>query len=250
MNWRLFLVLWLAGALAALPLIPVTVVLGDAGLTAHQVGWREAAVSVLLFAMVIPPLAIYVGLRMGARLGLAAPLVEAWLAGRRIAGATRRLGTAAAAGGGLGLAGVLVTLALAGGAALPAALMEEIVPWWVGLAQALSAAVDEELIFRFGLMSLITWFAGRVIRSGDEGPSDFLMWVALGLSAAIFTAVHAAPAGEAAGVAALVAEPMQLVRLLAGGLFGWLFWKHGLEAAVTAHLAYDIVLFYGIVAAL
>ncbi len=36
---------------------------------------------------------------------------------------------------------------------------------------------------------------------------------------------------------------------LAGGLFGWLFRKPGLEAAVTAHLAYDIVLFYGIVLA-
>jgi hypothetical protein len=250
MNWRLFLVLWLAGAVAALPLIPVTVVLGDAGLTAHPVGWWEAAVAVLLAAVVIPPLAITVGLRMGARLGLGAPLIEAWLAGRAVAGGARRLGTAAAAGGGLGLAAVVAALALAGDAAQPAAPLEEIVLWWVGLAQALSAAVDEELIFRFGLMSLIAWFAGRLMRSGDEAPSDFTMWVALGLAALIFTAVHAAPAGDAAGAAALVAEPMRLVRLLAGGLFGWLFWKHGLEAAVIAHLVYNTVLFYGIVVAL
>ena len=250
MNWRLFLVLWLAGAAAALPLIPVTVVLSDAGLTANPVGWREAALAVLLAAVVIPPLAITVGLRMGARLGLGAPLVEAWLAGGRVAGAARRLGTAAAGGGGLGLAGVLVSLALAGGTAQPPAPMEEIVPLWVGLAQALSAAMDEELIFRFGLMSLIAWFAQRVMSPRDEGATDFVMWVALGLAAVIFTAVHAAPAGEAVGAAALVAQPMQFVRLLAGGLFGWLFWKQGLEAAVTAHLAYDIVLFYGIVAAL
>lgn len=249
MNWRLFLVLWLAGAVAALPLIPVTVVLGDAGLTAHPVGWWEAAVAVLLAAVVIPPLAITVGLRMGARLGLGAPLIEAWLAGRAVTDAARRLGTAAAAGGGLGLAAVVAALALAGDAAQPAAPLEEIVPWWVGLAQALSAAVDEELIFRFGLMSLIAWFAGRLMPPRDEAPSDFAMWVALGLAALIFTAVHAAPAGDAAGAAALVAEPMQIVRLLAGGLFGWLFWKHGLEAAIIAHLTYNIVLFYGIVAA-
>ena len=250
MNRRLFFTLWLAGGLAALPLIPVTVVLGDAGLANHPVGWREAAVSVLLAALVIPPLAIYVGLRMGGRLGLAAPLTEAWLAGGRVAGAARRLGAAAAGGGGLGLVGVLLALVLAGDAAVPDAPMADIVPWWVGPAQALSAAVDEELIFRFGLMSLIAWFAGRVMRSRDGAPSDFAMWVALGLAALVFTAVHAAPAGEAAGAAGLVAQPMQIVRLLAGGLFGWLFWKQGLEAAVTAHLAYDIVLFHGIVVAL
>ena len=98
--------------------------------------------------------------------------------------------------------------------------------------------------------SLIAGLAGRVMPPRGDGPSDVAMWLALGLAAVIFTAVHAAPAGEAAGAAALVAEPMQLVRLLAGGLFGWLFWKYGLEAAVTAHLAYNIVLFHGIVAAL
>ena len=62
--------------------------------------------------------------------------------------------------------------------------------------------------------------------------------------------VHGAPAGEAGGAGQLVTEPMQLVRLLGGGLFGWLFWKQGLEAAMAAHFAYDMVLFYGIIAVL
>ena len=34
----------------------------------------------------------------------------------------------------------------------------------------------------------------------------------------------------------------------AGGLFGWLFWRPGLEAAMAAHFGYDPTLFYGVVA--
>lgn len=249
LNRRLFVALWLAGAVAAAPSIPATVVLGDAGLLPNPVGWVLATASVMLGAVVVLPLAIFVGLRQGARFGLTAPLTEAWVAGRRVEGAARRLVMAAVAGGGISLVGVLVTVTLAGDIAQPATPMDDIVPWWVGLAQAVSAAVDEELFFRLGVMTLIVWFTGRVMSSEEGIPSDFRMWIAVALSAVIFTMVHSAPSGDAEAAAALVAQPMQFVLLLAGGLFSWLFWKQGLEAAITAHFSYDIVRFYGIIEA-
>ena len=249
MNRRLFLVLWLGGVAAALPLIPVTVTLGETGLTAQRTTWQVATIAVLLGALLIYPVAIYAGLRIGGRLGLGAPMVAARLAGRGFEGVAVRLGTGSALGAGLGLAGVLVATVLGGSLARADPAGADIVPLWIGVAQGLSAAVGEELVFRLGLMSIVAWLAWRVRPAGDGGPSDFGMWFALGLTAVVFTMVHGAPSGEAAGTAMQVAQPMQIVRLLAGVLFGWLFWKQGLEAAMSAHFAYDIVLFYGIVLA-
>ena len=249
-NWRLFLTLWLAGTIAVLPLIPVTVVLGESGVAAHRLSWQTATETVLLAAIVIFSAAIYVGLRSGARVGLGAPLTEAWLAGKPAVDAAARLVRGAGAGGALGLVGVIVAMAIAGGTVSPAMPGDDVVPLWVGVAQATSAGVGEELLFRLGLMSLMVAFVWRALPSGDESPSNTVMWIALALTAALFTMVHGAPAGEVGGAGQLVTEPMQLVRLLGGGLFGWLFWKQGLEAAMAAHFAYDMVLFYGIIAVL
>lgn len=248
LNWRLFLALWLAGTVAALPLIPVTVVLGKAGVGVPTISWQYATVTVLAAALVVFSAAIYVGLRTGRRFGLGAPLVEAWLAGEPVTDAGKRLATGAATGSALGLIGIVVAAAMVGGSAAPAMPMDDVAPLWVGVAHALSVGVGEELLFRLGLMSVLVAFVRWIMPGDVDNPSGSVMWTALSLTAVIFTAVHGAPGG-AEDATLLVAEPMQMLRLVGGGLFGWLFWKHGLEAAMAAHFTYDVVLFYGIIAA-
>ena len=249
LNWRLFLALWLAGTVAVLPLIPVTVMLGEAGVGVQTISWQYATVTVLAAALVIFSAAIYVGLRTGRRFGLGAPLIETWLAGEPLVDAGKRLATGAATGSAMGLIGIVVAAAMVGDSAAPAMPMDDVVPLWVGVAEALSAGVGEELLFRLGLMSVLVAFVSRIMPGDVDNPTDPVMWTALSLTAVIFTAVHGAPGGGGEDATLLVAEPMQMLRLVGGGLFGWLFWKHGLEAAVTAHFTYDVVLFYGIIAA-
>ena len=237
MNWRVFLILSGVALVTALPIIPVVVVQGEAGLTADPLGWRLTIFAVLAGALLVYPAAIFCGLRIGGKLGLAAPLTEAWAAGRAPEGAAGRMAAGLALGGGFGLAGVLIALNLGNAAGEADAAGADIIPLWTGAAQAVSAAVGEEILFRYGLMSLIAWFAWKVLPGRDGGASVFGMWFAVGLAGLAFASAH--------GAAALSA--MHTVRLLAGAGFGWLFWKHGLEAAIAGHFIYDMVLFYGIV---
>lgn len=237
MNWRVFFGLSGVALVTALPLIPVVVILGEAGLTADPRGWRLTAFAVLAGALLVYPAAVFCGLRIGGKLGLTAPLTEAWTAGRAPEDLTQRLATGLALGGGFGLAGVLIALNLGGAAGPAEAAGADIIPLWTGAAQAVSAGVGEEILFRFGLMSLIAWFAWKVLPDRRGGPSVFGMWFAVGGAGLAFASVHG---GEGLGA-------MQAVRLLAGTGFGWLLWKHGLEAAMAGHIIYDMVLFYGIV---
>ncbi len=237
MNWRVFFTLSGLALVTALPLIPVVVVQGEAGLIADPLGRRLTALAVLAGALLVYPAAIFCGLRIGGKLGLAAPLTEAWVTGRAPEDLTGRLAAGLALGGGFGLAGVLIAASLGSAAGETDAAGADIIPLWTGAAQAVSAGVGEEILFRFGLMSLIAWFAWKVLPNRDGGPSVFGMWFAVGLSGLAFASVH--------GAATL--SDMQAVRLLAGAGFGWLFWQDGLESAIAAHFIYDMVLFYGIV---
>lgn len=246
-SWRVFFMLCAVALASAAPLIAVVVVQGEAGLTAEPLGWRLAAAAVLLGALLVYPAAIFCGLRIGGGLGLAAPLTEAWAAGRKPEAMARRLGAGAALGAGFGMAGVLIALTLGGPTVEADAAGADLIPLWTGVAQAVSAGVGEEILFRFGLMSLFAWFAWKVLPARDGGPSAYGMWFAVGLAAAVFASVHGVPEAEALSSAS---RPMGIVRLLAGAGFGWLLWKRGLEAAMTAHFTYNMVLFYGIVMAL
>jgi len=93
----------------------------------------------------------------------------------------------------------------------------------------------EELLLRWGLMSFLVWCAWRL--GGAPQPTrTWQLWFGLLAAAALFAAGHL-PA-----LFFIVAQPpAELVALvvganfLAGAVFGWLYWKHGLEAAMIAH---------------
>ena len=242
MNWRVFGALFLLGLASAVPLIPVVVAQGEAGLTADPLGWRLAAAAVMLGALLVYPAAIFCGLRIGGRFGLGAPLIEAWAAGREPEHTARRLGAGAALGAGFGLAGVLIALTLGGPPGEADAAGADLIPLWTGVAQAVSAGVGEEILFRFGLMSLFAWFFLKMLPARGGGVNVYGMWLAIGSAGLVFASVHGAPEGESTAFAGL-----QAARLLAGAGFGWLLWQHGLESAICAHFIYNMVLFYGIV---
>ena len=92
--------------------------------------------------------------------------------------------------------------------------------------------ITEELLLRFGLMTLFVWLISKLTKRLN----DTTYWVAIILSTALFALGHF-PA-----VFAAVPNPttLFLVFVLVGNSIislscGWLYWKKGLEAAIIAH---------------
>ena len=96
--------------------------------------------------------------------------------------------------------------------------------------------VTEELLTRWGLMSLILWSLWRFVQDGSGLPQPRLVWVAITLSAMLFGVLHlpviAALVGKLTGV---VVSYVVAANALFGLVAGFLFWRHGLEAAIVAH---------------
>jgi hypothetical protein len=230
-RWRLGATLWLM-AMAGVLVLVWLVLPGMLARAPHKVPvltaqWASAAQSGILLL-----LAVWAGAAWSRKLGLGAPLLEAawsekspWtaLAPRLLAG----VGGGVAMGVLLLLAGRLAPAplqALAGTVELPL------------LVKMLYGGVTEEVLMRWGLMTALLWLQWRLFQRGSGLPRTPYVVCAIVVTAVLFGVGHL-PAAAAMGA------PMSLPVLafviagnaVPGIVFGALYWRHGIETAITAH---------------
>ncbi len=223
----LFLWLLLISLVGALSGVPWAVaVSGD-----PAIAWSEAGSSLL---QLLPACAV--GVWLGAKVGLDSGLRELV---SRAPGAwdTVRKGL---------MPGILVGLAMGGIVFLGVSSMPEQarIPGWENptifevFLRCLSAALTEEIAFRFGLMALLAW----VVWIGLRRPADHAtpVWVGNLLAALLFAAAHLPGQPPDAWNPALLI-PILTVNAAAGMIMGWLFIRYGLISAIGAHFVADVV---------
>jgi membrane protease YdiL (CAAX protease family) len=104
------------------------------------------------------------------------------------------------------------------------------------LVGLLYGGVVEEVLFRWGLTSLLLLALWRALARRAAAPPAPVALLAVGLAALAFAASHL-PALVAAGTALTTGVVLRTLVLnaLAGGIFGWLFLRRDLVAAILAH---------------
>ena len=196
--------------------------------------------STIVLLLVSTPLAA-LGLSLGSRVGLGAPLLSALI--MRSPGASRQVVrvTALAAGIGVSLGLFLWLLRLATADLQPPEL-PDLGHRGVtgGLLVSISAAIAEEVWLRLGVMTILAWILVRSLGHQDLTPR--IAWTAIAVSSLAFGAIHlpqlmAAGAATSFGIAGTM-----LGNILVGIVCGWLYWKHGIISAIVAHFAIDVVL--------
>lgn len=95
--------------------------------------------------------------------------------------------------------------------------------------------ITEELLLRWGLMTLLVWVGANLTGSRGSLPGAPVFWTAIAVTAIAFGAAHL-PAMTllADGSFAVVVRTITL-NAIGGIVFGWLFWRRSLEAAMFAH---------------
>lgn len=253
-SWRLFWLLALMMLLASLLLLPYALQLASVGnpALAEQGGAARAMVTISTIVQTVLlywPLAL-VGLLVSRRLGLGLPYLSALVQGQPIPTGWRRvvsLGVVVGFFSGLGLlllSGVLAPLLAADLLELSAATQQKMPNAWQGLMGSVSAGVNEEILLRLFLLSLLAWVIQRVALRRSQGfPPRAVLWTANILAAVIFGLLHI-PNLTLMGlpVTPLVVLYLILLNGMAGLVFGWLFWTFGLECAMIAHFSADVVL--------
>lgn len=199
---------------------------------ALKLGWWQFRLLALINPLILLTVAVAVGCWASGKVGLGAPLTIALL-DRRPADAVLRRQAGPALAAGIATALVLwgyglLTAPMFAAAPKPPELVMPLV------TKLLYGGIVEELMMRWGLMSLLVWLAWKASRAALVGTGAYLVGIAgaallfaAGHLPALYALVPQPPAGLVASVI--------VGNLVPGVLFGWLFWKRGLEAAMLAH---------------
>jgi hypothetical protein len=110
-----------------------------------------------------------------------------------------------------------------------------------GLLAALGAGINEEIWFRLGILTGLIEFGRWLLK--QEQPSTALFWITNVIAALLFGTAHLPQfAIMASGLPLAVVGVVMLQNSVVGLIFGWLYWRQGLLAAMLAHFTADIVI--------
>ena len=194
-------------------------------------------------AMVLIGLLSLLGLRMGRRVGLGSPLMQAWL-GRTAPPDGKTLKPFHAIGLGVVAGIVIIAATRLLDPLLPEPLHAIVDPGTSqmvlnGVLASFYGGIAEELLARLFVMTLIVWL---LCGFGRRMPRPAAFWVAIVAAALVFGAGHLPAAVELWGLSPIVVFRTIVLNAVAAIGFGWLYWRRGIEMAMLGHFSADIVL--------
>ena len=103
----------------------------------------------------------------------------------------------------------------------------------------LYGGLTEEILMRFGLMTLIVWIFSKILNN----TKPIVYWIGIMIAAIIFAIGHFPVAYQTVGnpSAGLLAYIL-IGNSIGGVIFGWLYWKKGLESAFVAHIFAHVIM--------
>ncbi len=244
--WRLFIVLWLASILATLSSIPYATWLLQVASHPPELP-RNVWVIYCVRNALLGALFVALGLLLSRRVKLGVPYVQAWIYDLTPESKLRSIAPSA-----VGWA-VLISIAVfaidavfyfALNVAHPAPETHARIPpgdAWRGILLSFYAAIYEELKYRLFMMSLAAWILIKLFRAEEGRGRTIAFWIAVLASTAMFAWSHVTGIELFGPASPIVLFRTLLIILVPGLVFGYLFWKRGLEAAILCHFAVDII---------
>jgi membrane protease YdiL (CAAX protease family) len=193
---------------------------------------------------VLLAVAVATGLALAPRLGLRSHLA-AWAHEGTPLLPPLRAEAPVAVVGGVAAAGLVVLLDWLAGPRLGAGwvALQAAQPWTPArlVAGLLYGGLTEELLVRWGLLTLLAWLGWRVVQRRRGAPHPAIMWSAIVVAALLFGAGHLPAAGLIVPLTAPLVATIVLLNAAGGVVFGWLYWRRSLEAAMLAHATAHVV---------
>lgn len=199
----------------------------------------------LIQPTILMSIAVFVGVKLASKVGLFSPAAEAAANGRSVAPALKPQIVPALVGGLIGGMALLSTWLL-WKPFLPAEFvtraerLNKVLPF---LTRLFYGGIIEELLLRWGVMTLLVWLAWQLLQKGQGKPRAIFFVNAIIISSVVFGLGHL-PLAFALGVDFTVAIVSYIVvaNSIFGLIAGYLYWKKGLEAAIIAHMLVHVVI--------
>lgn len=244
LSWMVFGVLMVGGLIGSIAIMPYALAANPQALEGIKLPIPVVLALSVLQTVILVAITTGLGLWLGRRVNLGAPRLRQWLAGERN-GAWTLLKPAAIRAAIAGAATSVVVLFLdvfafpgtlqaqsAGSAGSPT--------YWQGLLASLYGGINEELLMRLGVMTIIVWFGALLTRK--QIPSNGVYWFGIVISAVAFGLGHLPATAASFHLTGMVVLRAVVLNGLIGVVLGWFYWRHGLLSAMAGHFSADLVL--------
>ncbi len=185
---------------------------------------------------------IFLGLRLGQKIGLGAPLINADLKKEPVGDKIKEILKIAPL---LGIiSGALVfAFDLVVFAPLITPSTAPIVPSFASRVLAVFyGGIYEELFLRLFILTAITWLVWTIKKKEDGAPYTWTMWVGIILSALVFGLLHLSTTALVMELTSIVIIRAVILNGIPGVIFGWLYWKQVIESAIVSHIFADLTI--------
>jgi membrane protease YdiL (CAAX protease family) len=244
-TWRLFWILCTAAIVGILAIVPAAIELFGPKLSQTPLP-LPLPIIILLGAiqnLVLLGLFVGIGLKLSGQLGLGSSLIRPWLDKTLTFDQTRRAFLhGVLAGFALGI--VLVSVVLVLSRYLPNLpfVTAARIPIWKRFLMCFYGGFYEEIFSRLFLLSLVAWLINRSWRNNSKPLTSWSFWSANAIVALLFGLGHLPNASLLMPITPLVVIAALFLNGLAALVFGWLYRRRGLEAAMIAHFTTDFLL--------
>ncbi|MFB0553615.1 MAG: CPBP family intramembrane glutamic endopeptidase [Phycisphaerae bacterium] len=237
---KLFLILLLASILVNVAVLPYAFSLGLSQMPKPIFIFIAA---VIIQTTIMFSIFIFIGLFLGNKVGLGAPVIEDWLAGESIRDRIKPVLIISIV---LGLlVGILLFVLYRFAFAVfvePVTASQAEPPLWQRFLVCFYGGIGEEIAMRLFLMTLIVWISYKIVRTKDNRPTNIGVWSAIIIISVIFGLGHLPMTAQFMTITPVVVIRAIVLNGIAGVVFGWLYWKRGLESAIISHFSADIIL--------
>jgi membrane protease YdiL (CAAX protease family) len=239
-NWRIFFILLSLSLLSVLAVFPYVVtlqrdVLKQLDIPISVVFIAQFIQSVLLFSV-----AIFSGLYLGKRINFHSPVLEALVTHRDYKKIIKDILFLSILLGCFSAVAIYVVdyLFTMQGSAITT--HQNLAPIWQKLLAAFYGGITEEVLTRLFLMTLFIWVGTRILKQKE--PVQLVIVFSILIAAIIFGLGHLPLTASLIQLTPLILVRAVVLNGIGGVVFGWLYWKKGLEAAMIAHFSADIFL--------
>lgn len=179
---------------------------------------------------------IFIGLFVGMRVGLGAPLLESWTKGEAIKDrvvSTLKISFAL---------GIFVALAKFG---LDRIILSNFIPslmlqwkeipfvlrWLIPFQQG----IGDEIVLRLFWMTILVWIIYKIQKPENNQPTTIGVWIPI-----LIVTILPIPAAFLHSLGLTL--QFLIITVIGSIVFGWLYWKKGIESALIAHFTSSVLL--------
>ncbi len=241
MKKRLFLILFSLGFAGVLSVLLIDLSALASFIPGADVRPITPAVKILSLIQptVLVGIAVLIGVALAPKVDLSAPAAESLAAGKPVLPALKPQLIPGVLGGVTGALSILLTHAVCK-PLLTTETIERITKLGTLLpmpTRLLYGGLTEEVLIRWGVMTLLVWIAWRLFQKRLAKPTSSCFVIVILISSIVFGLGHLPIAFVVLPQLTLAVVFFVIVANSAFGVVaGYLYWKHGLEAAMIAHV--------------